>query len=345
MEKEKQGLQTLAANRSTQNPQEPPTVPIPSRIGAESMVPAAGQWRWPAAGGQGQAWPVSAGTDDAKYRASHWPENPNPANQTPPNDPIRSCLALGRCWGDPQFQPAASPPTAMTSAPTRHGPRISWRSRRSSPVLATCPSSDSHHTSHPPARLPPPSPLCHPIFLQPLPSLLCLPFPHHNHPPHNAMASKPETCCGKSAECVCGMSCPYMSSLSTGLSPHPLLFLQLCNPPLPLGPSEASSDPPARISKPSLHLEDCFWLNSSLTHISSPASPSPAQQATCSCGKQSALKCNCEKATTENSVEGARCSCKSRPAGQCNCARADTENKKSCGDSCDCGCRVSGESP
>jgi len=250
MEKEKQGLQTLAANRSTQNPQEPPTVSIPSRIGSESMVPAAGQWRWPAAGGQGQAWPVSAGTDDAKYRASHWPENPNPANQTPPNDPIRSCLALGRCWGDPQFQPAASPPTAMTSAPTRHGPRISWRSRRSSPVLATCPSSDSPHlastspASSSIASLPPD--LSATSAESALPS-----FPHHNHPPHNAMASKPETCCGKSAECVCGMSCPYMSSLSTGLSPHPILFLQLCNPPpLPLGPSEASSDPPARTSNP-----------------------------------------------------------------------------------------------
>ena len=35
-----------------------------------------------------------------------------------------------------------------------------------------------------------------------------------------------------------------------------------------------------------------------------------AQQAKCSCGKQSALKCNCEKAKTENTVTGARCSCR-----------------------------------
>ncbi|KAL2162277.1 hypothetical protein VTH06DRAFT_7190 [Thermothelomyces fergusii] len=83
------------------------------------------------------------------------------------------------------------------------------------------------------------------------------------------MASKPSTCCGKSAECVC------------------------------------------------------------------------AQQATCSCGKQPALHCNCEKASTENSVEGARCSCRARPSGQCNCARAATENLQPSGKTCDCGRRAS----
>lgn len=35
-----------------------------------------------------------------------------------------------------------------------------------------------------------------------------------------------------------------------------------------------------------------------------------ATQAKCSCGKQSALECNCEKAKTENTVAGARCSCR-----------------------------------
>ena len=309
------------------------------------MVPAAGQWRWPAAGGQGQAWPVSAGTDDAKYRASHWPENPNPANQTPPNDPIRSCLALGRCWGDPQFQPAASPPTAMTSAPTRHGPRISWRSRRSSPVLATCPSSDSPHlastspASSSIASLPPD--LSATSAESALPSI----------PPPQPPTTQRN---GFQARDLLRQERRVRLRYVVPLHVFPQHWLVPPSHSLPpaLQPSSSSPRPKRSILRPasphfqpSLHLGDCFWLNSSLTHISSPASPSPAQQATCSCGKQSALECNCEKATTENSVEGARCSCKSRPAGQCNCARADTENKKSCGDSCDCGCRVSGEPP
>ena len=33
-------------------------------------------------------------------------------------------------------------------------------------------------------------------------------------------------------------------------------------------------------------------------------------KATCSCGKQAALQCNCDKAATENKVQGARCSCR-----------------------------------
>ena len=96
-----------------------------------------------------------------------------------------------------------------------------------------------------PARLPPPLPLCNLIFLQPL---LCLPSPHHSHPTHNAMASKPETCCGKSAECVCGMSCPYISPTQRWLaplsfhSPPPSLQPSSCS--VPLNPSEASPYPP-----------------------------------------------------------------------------------------------------
>lgn len=35
-----------------------------------------------------------------------------------------------------------------------------------------------------------------------------------------------------------------------------------------------------------------------------------ATQAKCSCGKNPALKCTCDKAVTENKVEGARCSCR-----------------------------------
>lgn len=35
-----------------------------------------------------------------------------------------------------------------------------------------------------------------------------------------------------------------------------------------------------------------------------------AEKATCSCGKQSAMNCTCEKKATENTVAGARCSCR-----------------------------------
>jgi len=34
-----------------------------------------------------------------------------------------------------------------------------------------------------------------------------------------------------------------------------------------------------------------------------------AKEAKCSCGKQAAMHCNCEKAQTENQLDGARCSC------------------------------------
>lgn len=35
-----------------------------------------------------------------------------------------------------------------------------------------------------------------------------------------------------------------------------------------------------------------------------------AAQAKCSCGKESALHCTCNKSTTENTIQGARCSCR-----------------------------------
>ncbi|KAI0812907.1 hypothetical protein GGR55DRAFT_638356 [Xylaria sp. FL0064] len=65
-----------------------------------------------------------------------------------------------------------------------------------------------------------------------------------------------------------------------------------------------------------------------------------AKQATCSCGKQSALHCTCQRATTENTLSGARCSCRARPAGQCTCDRAAKENAAPPSDNvCQCGAR------
>ena len=64
-----------------------------------------------------------------------------------------------------------------------------------------------------------------------------------------------------------------------------------------------------------------------------------AQQAKCSCGKEKALNCSCDKAASENTVAGARCSCHARPAGQCNCDRSGTENAPVAGSTCACGSR------
>ncbi|KAM7215238.1 hypothetical protein V8F06_009376 [Rhypophila decipiens] len=69
--------------------------------------------------------------------------------------------------------------------------------------------------------------------------------------------------------------------------------------------------------------------------------------ATCSCGKQSALHCTCDKATSENSVFGPRCSCRARPAGECTCERAATENANPIAvgvSACACGVRPAGRS-
>ncbi|KAI7654191.1 hypothetical protein KC318_g13742, partial [Hortaea werneckii] len=65
------------------------------------------------------------------------------------------------------------------------------------------------------------------------------------------------------------------------------------------------------------------------------------KEATCSCGKQPALHCNCEKAQAENKTAGARCSCQQRPAGSCTCSRSSTENTKPTGATCACGQRAS----
>lgn len=83
-----------------------------------------------------------------------------------------------------------------------------------------------------------------------------------------------------------------------------------------------------------------------------------AAQAKCSCGKENALHCSCNKASTENAVTGARCSCSmsflfskryresevltdigSRPVGQCTCERSASENHPFTGSSCPCGAR------
>ncbi|KAL4812598.1 hypothetical protein BDW67DRAFT_169807 [Aspergillus spinulosporus] len=64
-----------------------------------------------------------------------------------------------------------------------------------------------------------------------------------------------------------------------------------------------------------------------------------AAQARCSCGKESALHCTCNKAPSENSIHGARCSCRARPAGQCTCERAASENNPVKGQTCPCGKR------
>lgn len=46
-----------------------------------------------------------------------------------------------------------------------------------------------------------------------------------------------------------------------------------------------------------------------------------AKKSTCSCGKQAALHCNCERAAVENTVpsEGTACACGKRQKGQCTC--------------------------
>ncbi|KAF2199849.1 hypothetical protein GQ43DRAFT_456867 [Delitschia confertaspora ATCC 74209] len=46
-----------------------------------------------------------------------------------------------------------------------------------------------------------------------------------------------------------------------------------------------------------------------------------AKEATCSCGKQPALQCKCEKAATENKVTGSSCACGKRAEDACTCGR------------------------
>ncbi|EDU51309.1 Metallothio domain containing protein [Pyrenophora tritici-repentis] len=49
-----------------------------------------------------------------------------------------------------------------------------------------------------------------------------------------------------------------------------------------------------------------------------------AQEATCSCGKQPALQCTCDKAATENKLPSSACACGKRAEDACNCSRSET---------------------
>ncbi|KAK8194245.1 hypothetical protein M8818_007433 [Zalaria obscura] len=84
-------------------------------------------------------------------------------------------------------------------------------------------------------------------------------------------------------------------------------------------------------------------LRSSQRMLRAPAisvQPIRSNEATCSCGKQPAMHCNCEKSSTENKTTGARCSCNQRPAQACTCSRSQTENSKPSGSTCACGKRT-----
>ncbi|KAF2426256.1 hypothetical protein EJ08DRAFT_638055 [Tothia fuscella] len=48
-----------------------------------------------------------------------------------------------------------------------------------------------------------------------------------------------------------------------------------------------------------------------------------AAEAKCSCGKNAAMHCNCEKSSTENVVPTEACSCGLRAKGSCTCSRSD----------------------
>lgn len=97
---------------------------------------------------------------------------------------------------------------------------------------------------------------------------------------------------------------------------------------------------------------DPLLLNCLSTHpFQSPPSTStptqtnnpPVQQATCSCGKQSALNCTCSAAPAENTITGPTCSCGARPVGKCTCNNASSENESPKGPTCMCGARPCGE--
>lgn len=55
-----------------------------------------------------------------------------------------------------------------------------------------------------------------------------------------------------------------------------------------------------------------------------------AQKSTCSCGKQAALKCNCEKAPVENAVplSSEACPCGKRIKGQCTCGNSECAQRE-----------------
>ncbi|KAI3558786.1 hypothetical protein CABS02_00826 [Colletotrichum abscissum] len=130
--------------------------------------------------------------------------------------------------------------------------------------------------------------------------------------------TKASTCCGKSAECVCGM---YFSSP---------------DPPIPQLQHHLDI---SLVLEHNIIFKPSITDNDTTKTLQANPSCSSAQQATCSCGKQSALHCTCSKAASENAVAGPRCSCRARPVGECTCDRAATENTKPSGETCSCGSR------
>ncbi|KAH8732484.1 hypothetical protein GQ44DRAFT_821753 [Phaeosphaeriaceae sp. PMI808] len=49
-----------------------------------------------------------------------------------------------------------------------------------------------------------------------------------------------------------------------------------------------------------------------------------AKEATCSCGKQPALQCTCDKAATENKLPTSTCACGKRAQDSCTCGRSES---------------------
>lgn len=85
----------------------------------------------------------------------------------------------------------------------------------------------------------------------------------------------------------------------------------------------------------SLRFADTFLFNIYISIISLIMSCSAAEcvcakKSTCSCGKQAALHCNCEKAPVENAVPPKEnsCSCGKRVKGQCTCGNNDCASKE-----------------
>lgn len=114
---------------------------------------------------------------------------------------------------------------------------------------------------------------------------------------------------------------------------HPPLSSQKWPPKLPSLPPAAARATPASVVSQGSRIYGLVDVTNN---------KSTAQQAKCSCGKQSALHCSCDKASKENTTAGPRCSCRARPAGECTCERASTENVKP-DNSCACGSRPAGE--
>jgi hypothetical protein len=115
--------------------------------------------------------------------------------------------------------------------------------------------------------------------------------------------------------------CAFVTSLGDDINPNLLQLLKYSFPlqyhnSLHLIPQAIPPQP--RLQQP---------LNPFILHILSTFTPNPKMvkpttccgradscvcqsKATCSCGKQHAMNCTCEKKAQENSISGARCSCR-----------------------------------